>query len=325
MSQRRPDLDVLCFGEALIDFFPEAPGPPLADIERFVRHLGGAPANVSVGLARLGTRVGLMTQVGADDFGVFLRRELVREGVDTTSVGVHPRARTGITFVSVGPKGERSFTSYRPPSADQLIGPEDINEADMGRARVFHYGSSTLASPRSRAATLRALELARVAGCIVSADPNLRLHVWSDSAEARAVVHDALGKTDVVKISEDEIEPLLCTRDVEAAAGAVRALGVGLCVVTLGERGCYFDGAAAGTGFVAGEPAQVVDTTGAGDGFVAGLLSTLSRLFAQGTRPAALPRDLVLSACTVANRVASRVVTRLGATTALPRQADLVR
>jgi fructokinase len=316
-------LDVLCFGEALVDFFPEVPGLPLCDIERFVRHLGGAPANVSVGLARLGLRVGLMTQVGKDDFGTFLRRELAREGVDTTSVGVHASARTGITFVSVGPKGERSLMSYRPPSADQLVGPDDVQEGPIARARVFHYGSSTMATPRSKEGTRRALELAHAAGSIISSDPNLRLPIWPSAAEARAVVREVLGGTELVKLSEDEIEPLVGTRDVARAASAVRELGVGLCVVTLGERGCYFDGAAAGRGLVAGEPVEVVDTTGAGDGFVAGLLSALAPHFAQGLRPAALPSEHVLSACRVGNRAGSRVVTRLGATTALPHRADV--
>src|SRR5262249_60700725 len=101
-------LDVLCFGEVIIDFLPEDAGRRLRDVERFVRHLGGAPANVAVGLARLGAAAGLMTLVGDDEFGAFLRAGLEREGVDVAAVGVHATAPPGIAFVSPGPRRERA-------------------------------------------------------------------------------------------------------------------------------------------------------------------------------------------------------------------------
>src|SRR5262249_56482924 len=116
------DLDVVSFGEAIVDFFPERPGVPLAEVERFSRHLGGAPANVAVGLARLGARSALLTLVGADEFGRFIRAELGREGVDVSGVGTHRTARTGVTFVAVGPAGRRALPLYRHPSAG-LLGP----------------------------------------------------------------------------------------------------------------------------------------------------------------------------------------------------------
>src|SRR5262245_2378546 len=97
------DLDVLSFGEAIVDFFPTVRGVALRDVGRFDRHLGGAPANVAVGVARLGARSGLMTLVGADEFGSFLVGALEKEKVDVAAVGTHRTARTGITFVAVGP------------------------------------------------------------------------------------------------------------------------------------------------------------------------------------------------------------------------------
>jgi fructokinase len=317
------ELGVLSFGEVIVDFFPEAQGILLRDAERFVRHTGGAPANVAVGLARLGVRAGLMTLVGADEFGTYLVQRLEAEGVDTAGVGTHRTARTGITFVAVGPRGERSFLFYRHPSADQLIAEHDVDPALIGRARVFHYGSSTLAREPSRAATRRALALARAAGCVVSCDPNLRMHLWADPAEAAALLRECLASTDVVKISDDELTFICGTSDVEAGARALRQLGVGLAVITLGERGCYFDGAGAGTGWVRGLRVDVVDTTGAGDGFVAGLLCELLPAFSGGARPAELPAERVEAACALANRVAARVVTRFGATAALPTRAEV--
>src|SRR5262249_27701697 len=157
---------ILCFGETIVDFFPETRGVPLRDVARFERHLGGAPANVAVGLARLGVPSGLMTLVGADEFGAFLRNALEAEGGDPAGVGTHRTARTGITFVAVGPRGERSFLFFRHPSADQEIAISDVDPALIARARIFHYGSSTLAREPARAATLHAVRAARAAGCV---------------------------------------------------------------------------------------------------------------------------------------------------------------
>jgi len=316
-------LDVMCFGEVIVDFFPEAQGITIADAERFVRHAGGAPANMATGVARLGRRAGLMTLVGDDDFGRFLRARLSEEGVDISAVGIHPSARTGITFVAVSATGERSFTFYRHPSADQLVDEEHVDPAHIERARVFHWGSSTLSREPCRAATWKALAAARAAGCVISCDPNLRPHLWHDPDEARALIGRGLAMTDVVKLSDDELETVVGTRDPAAGARALRALGPSLVIVTRGASGCIFDGASAGTGELPGERVAVVDTTGAGDGFVAGLLAALAPAFERGVRPADLGAAEVAAACAFANRVAARVVTRFGATAALPRREDL--
>src|SRR5262249_52006068 len=112
-------------------------------------------------------------------------------------------------------------------------------------------------------------------------------------------------------------------------ARVLLGLGVKLAVVTLGERGCYFDGASAGCGWVRGHRVDVVDTTGAGDGFVAGLLAELLPALRRrpGERtspvPEGLTRDAIVAACELANRVAAQVVTRFGATAALPRRSEL--
>jgi fructokinase len=304
-------LDFLSFGEALVDFFPPKPGLPLVDCDVFHRHLGGAPANVAVGLGRLGVAVGLMTLVGSDDFGDFVRRRLAAEGIDVEAVGRHPRAKTGVTFVSVAADGARRFLFFRHPSADQMIGPDDVETRMVTRARVLHVGSSTLSREPARAATWKALEAARGAGCLVSTDPNWRPHLWEEPEAARPILERLLSLADVVKVSDDELSPLTGLSDVEAAAQHIRALGPRLVVVTEGARGCYFDGEA-GRGQVPGEVVPVVDTTGAGDGFVAGLWSVL-------LEEPEWTRAVLEDACRFANHLGALVVTAMGATTALPR------
>src|SRR5207244_7153892 len=133
-------------------------------------------------------RAGLMTLVGPDEFGAFVRARLEREGVDVAAVGTHPVAKTAITFVSVDGAGNRSFMFFRHPSADQSIAPADVDTAQIARARVFHFGSSTMAREPGRSATLAAFESAASAGLVLSTDPNLRRHLWEDPDAAPPLI-----------------------------------------------------------------------------------------------------------------------------------------
>lgn len=322
MSSRARDLDLLSFGEAIIDLFPANPGLPLGEVEVFHRHLGGAPCNVAVNLSRLGLRVGLMTMVGDDEFGRFVRRRLTLEGVDASTVGTHRSARTGITFVAVAADGERSFLSYRGgagmPAADQLIAESDVDAAAVQRARIFHFGSSTMAREPSRAATRKALAAALEGGALISIDPNWRAHLWDDPSAAPQLLRELVARADVLKISDDELGPIVGTSDPKLGARTLRGFGAGLVVVTRGARGCYFD-APCGAGFLDGERVPVIDTTGAGDAFAAGLLASLMPAFAEGRAVADLELGSVRLACTAGNRAGARAVTHLGA---LARLAD---
>src|SRR5262249_10359544 len=227
----------------------------------------------------------------------------------------------GVTFVAVEPAGERSFTFYRHPSADMLLAPVDVDHGVVARADGFHFGSSTLAREPARSALLSALADAREAGCLVSCDPNFRPHLWADPGPAPALIRQTLADCDVVKVSDDELTALLGITDTEAAARALRELGVTLAIVSLGARGCYFE-APGGSGYVPGHKVQVVDTTGAGDGFMAGLWA---RLLPQvrASALAKLDREVLASACAYANQIGALACTKLGATTALPRKHEV--
>lgn len=315
-------LDVLCFGEALLDFFPwpEQTGVPLGDVECFRRHLGGAPANVAIGLARQGAAVGLLTLVGRDEFGRAVREGLRAEGVDVAHVGTHARARTGVTFVSVARDGGRSFLFYRHPSADQCVSVDDVDPSAVRRARVFHFGSSTLSREPGRAATLKAFHLAAESGCFLSTDPNLRPHLWERAEEAGELLRPLLARCDLVKVSDDEIEALAGTADPARGAAALRALGARLVIVTQGAGGLWFDGPG-GRGRVDAEQVAAVDSTGAGDAFVAGVLSSLLPHLRAGRAIADLDEAALRQACATGAHLGACAVTALGATTAVPRRA----
>jgi len=317
--------EAVCLGELLIDFMPQEVGLPLIDTYTFRKAPGGAPANVAVGLARLGVSAGFIGKVGEDAFGRFLARVLQENGVDASHLRFSREARTALAFVSLLPDGERDFMFYRHPSADMLLRPEEIDEAYIAAARVFHFGSITLISEPSRSATLRAAETAREHGLLVSYDPNLRLSLWPDEAAARRGMLTGLPYADVLKVSEEEAAFLTGREDLEEALGRLRRdYDIALAVATLGRAGCFYLGPAGG-GRVPGFEVETVDTTGAGDGFAAGLLAELLRLAPTRADIEKLtPADLA-GLFTFANAVGALTTTKKGAIPSLPTRKQVTQ
>ena len=306
------DLDVVCFGEALVDLLPDRRGR-LRDCERFEVHSGGAPANVAVGLARLGRRVAFRGVLGDDELGYLLLRKLEHEGIECR-FRLITEARTGVWFVALDERGDRTFfTPTGAGSADKFLTAADVDPALWRRARWLHCGSSSHVRPEGQAALKAAVRAAREAGVRVSFDPNVRAHLWSDLRELRALCDDVLPFCDVVKLAEDETAACLGVSTPEAATDHLAALGVELACITLGARGALARQGAHQWRVLAPQ-VEVVDTTGAGDGFVAGLLSRL----AGEESIEAMPREGLEDALRFACEIGSRVCTRLGAVAGLP-------
>lgn len=303
---------VLTLGELLIDFISTETGVSLIQAPAFQKAPGGAPANVAVGLARLGLASGFLGKVGDDDFGHFLAQTLEENGVETAGLRFSQEARTMLAFVSVEPDGERHFMFYRHPSADMLLRPDEIDPDYVRAARILHCGSISLISEPSRSATLHAIETAREAGRLISYDPNLRLNLWPDAAAARAGIMHLWPLAHVIKVSGDELAFLSGTEDAAAAVEKLWHPELRLLVVTGGPRGCHYATATA-RGHVPTYDVDVVDTTGAGDGFVAGLLAGLLENDQAWDDAGALEEVLRL-----ANAVGALTTTHRGAIPALP-------
>jgi fructokinase len=311
--------DVVCFGEVLIDFVPTVTPTTLVDAPAFKKAPGGAPANVAVGLARLGVSSAFMGKVGDDAFGRFLVNTLAEAGVDVGPVRFSSEARTALAFVSLRSDGEREFMFYRHPSADMLFAPAEVDAGVIRNAKLLHYGTISLISEPSRSATLHAIELAKDAGCIVSCDPNLRLALWPDRAAARDGLLRAIAHAQVVKLSDDELRFLTGSDDPAAAREQLWHDRLKLLVVTLGSAGCvYFT--AGFEGVVVGFGVEAVDATGAGDGFVAGLLQGLLADQSDLEEEAR-----VRAICRTANAVGALTTTERGAIPALPTRARVDR
>lgn len=307
--------DVICLGELLIDFVPTVTPTTLIDAPAFVKAPGGAPANVAVGLARLGTPSAFMGKVGDDPFGHFLARTLEEVGVDIGPLHFSGHARTALAFVSLRADGDREFTFYRHPSADMLFTPDEVDARALRAAKALHYGSISLIGEPSRSATLHAIRLAREAGLVLSCDPNLRPALWADLDAARAGLRLAMEHAQIVKLSDDEVAFLVGTADPLRARERLWTDRTELVVITRGHAGCVWL-TREDQDEVAGFPVQAVDTTGAGDGFVAGLLHGLVR-----DRSAITDPDRLRELCRFACAVGALATTSRGAIPALPSLA----
>jgi fructokinase len=304
--------DVITFGELLIDFVPTISNVSLIDAPAFKKAPGGAPANVAVGLSRLGVSTGFMGKVGDDAFGHFLAKVLSENEVDTRELCYSDQARTALAFVSLGADGEREFMFYRHPSADMLHRPEEINIEYIKAVKIFHFGSISLISEPSRSATFRAVNAALDAGLLVSYDPNLRLSLWKDRNTAKQGMMSAWNLAHLIKVSEEEIEFLSGQTDISVGVSMLWHDRLSLLVVTKGKQGCSFF-TKDFSGDVPGIAVEPVDTTGAGDGFVAGLLKGLLE------KPNGWDDLQILSdICYYANAVGALTTTERGAIPALP-------
>ncbi len=305
---------VLTLGELLIDFVPDRTGVTVADAERFVKAAGGAPANVAVGVARLGVASGFVGKVGDDAFGHWLAGVLRDAGVDVAQLRFDATARTALAFVSLDADGERDFLFYRHPSADQLHRSEDLDREALAHTDVLHHGSISLIQEPSRSATLAAIDAARAGGATISYDPNLRLALWPDADAARAGIRSVWDRAHVIKVAEDELAFLTGGTDADAA----RTLwhdDLALLVVTRGAAGVdWFTPNDAG--HVPGVRVTPVDTTGAGDAFVAALLAAWSE-----NADLAGDRAALEAALYGANAYAALTTTQPGAIPALPDRA----
>ncbi|KAL8141493.1 hypothetical protein V2J09_014525 [Rumex salicifolius] len=274
---KNSDSLVVCFGEMLIDFVPTVSGVSLADAPAFEKAPGGAPANVAVGVSRLGGSSAFIGKVGADEFGYMLADILKKNGVDNSGVRYDHKARTALAFVTLRSDGEREFLFFRHPSADMRLDQSELDVELLKKAKIFHCGSISLIEDPCRTAHLAAVDIVKKAKAFVSYDPNLRLALWPSEDAAWHGIMSVWDEADLIKISEDEITFLTKENnpDDKVVLDKLFHSNLKLLIVTEGSGGCrYYTKSFKGR--VAAMKVKPVDTTGAGDAFVGGLLSQLA-------------------------------------------------
>ena len=316
--------DVLAIGEMLIDFTPGERGVSLGRVPFFEKAPGGAPANVAVGIQKLGGRAAFIGKFGADPFGDYLLDVLRECGVDTSGCAQTNKAKTGLAFIAVAEDGEREFHFYRDPSADMLLDEDDIDEERVKQSRIVHVGSVTQLLPEAYAATLKAVKLAQQHGAIVSFDVNFRLGIWRGrEEEGKAKIHETIRYTDVLKVNEDELLFITGTDDLETGTLQLLQMGPKIVFVTLAEKGVYYR-SHNHVGKIPSFKVQAVDATGAGDGFVAGFLRQLAdRVQGRGIDLSLAMHEEIEEMAKYGAAVGALTVTKMGAIPALPTKEEV--
>ena len=306
--------EVTCVGEALIDFLSTSAAAGLEHAAGFLKAAGGAPANVAVGLARLGTRSAFVGKVGDDPFGHFIAAELRRLGVDINGLRFDRARRTRLAFVSFTADGERDFAFWENHPADLELRFRDIDLPHVLRSRIVHISSFMLISGSTRKALLKLARAAGSHGCLVSFDPNLRLSLWPSKQRARETLLEMTRRSSILRLNGEEARFLTGINNSMRAAERLRAAGPDLVVITEGGKGCYFQ-TALHDGDVPGFRVPAKDTTGCGDAFLAGLLHGI---VARGAAPGDLGSDDLREICRFGNAVGALVATESGAMAAMP-------
>ena len=308
---------VVTLGEVVADAYPE---PASADAELpFTARPGGAPANVAVGVARLGAPAAFVGRLGDDPFGHFIRRAIDNEGVDTGGVTFEqPPTRTTLAFVTISDDGDRSFTFYRSdPAADELLAPDDIDPDVLDGGSFANFGSIPLITDPVRSATVHFAELANERDVAVAFDVNLREDLWPSLDEFRRVIQPVLDLSQIVKLSDDELQPVLGTDDPDEACDLLLDRGVNLALVSMGAAGARYAGPSFRGSVDAVRLDEIADATGAGDAFLAATLAHLSEHASWNTE------DVVRTAVRRGAAAGALACSKFGAMTALPDRDTL--
>ncbi len=295
-------VDVVGIGEILIDLIAQE-SVPINEAVTFKRFPGGAPANVLVGISRLGLSVGMITRVGNDFFGRYLLSVLKREKIDTKCVKIDEIYKTGLAWVGLNEDKKPSFSFYRSPCADINLQKSDIDKEYITTAKVLHYGTVSMAEEPARSSIFHAISIAHENGVVVTCDPNFREDLWRTESPY-TYLNKVIPKTDILKISIEDSEGLTNEFDEESLYSLINK-GPKIILVTQGAEGA--------TAYTKDEKITVksynvntVDTTGAGDAFMAGFIF------------AYLYNYKLYECISFANKVASISTTKMGAMSALP-------
>jgi 5-dehydro-2-deoxygluconokinase len=310
--------DLITMGRVGVDLYPEQIGVRLADVRTFAKSLGGSATNVAVAAARLGARAAVITKVGDDPFGPYVREALEDFGVDGRWVGTHPRLRTPVVFCEIFPPDDFPLLFYREPTApDMTLETGELDLEAIRRARVFWTTGTGLSAEPSRSATLAALAARDDAepGAITVHDLDHRPQFWSsptqpDESEAGEWGRKALAHATVAVGNRDEAAVVTGTRDPAQAAERLLELGVRVAIVKQGPAGVLAR-TASQTVEVPPVPTDVVCGLGAGDAFGGALVHAM--LAGAGLE----------EAVRLANAAGSYVASQLACADAMPTLEEL--
>lgn len=310
--------DVIALGELLIDFTQN--GLSEQGNGLFEANPGGAPCNVLSMLNNLRKKTSFIGKVGNDQFGKTLKKALEELGIGTENLLMDNEVHTTLALVHTFADGDRDFSFYRNPGADMMLTVDELNLDLVRDTRIFHFGTLSMTHDGIRATTKKAVETAKEAGALISFDPNLREPLWDSLDNAKEQVRWGLGKCDVLKISDNEIQWLTGENDFTAGVKKIREeFPIPLILVSMGRDGsrAYY-----GDHYVEVAPflqKNTIETTGAGDTFCACVLNYVLEHDLE-----ALTDEQLKEMLTFANAAASIITTRKGALRVMPTREEVL-
>ncbi len=288
MPNAMKTLDVIAIGRASVDLYGAQVGGRLEDMASFNKYIGGSPTNMAAGMARLGLKSALITRVGNEHMGRFIREELAREGVDVTGVKTDPERLTALVLLGIRDEHQFPLIFYRENCADMALCEDDIDADFIASSRAVIATGTHLSHKNTEAAVLKALNIARATGGQTALDIDYRPNLWGlaghgdgesrfiESAAVTAKLQTHLHLFDLIVGTEEEFHIAGGSTDTITALRAVRAVSKATLVCKRGAAGAVaFTGAVpdslddgeTGPGF----PIEVFNVLGAGDGFMSGL------------------------------------------------------
>ena len=309
--------DVIALGELLIDFTMN--GQSDQGNNMFEACPGGAPCNVLALLNKMGKKTAFVGKVGEDQFGRLLKETITEAGIDASNLKMDSEVNTTLAFVHTFPDGDREFSFYRNPGADMMLTEDEVDPAFIGQAGIFHFGTLSMTHEGVRAATKKAVQAAKEAGCLISFDPNLRPPLWSSLDLAKEQMEYGFGVCDILKISDNEIQFVSGKEDYdEGIAYLQEKYQIPLILLTMGKDGsrAYYKGMRVER---PGFSVKTIETTGAGDTFCG---SSLNYILEHDLD--SLTEDELGEMLTFANAAAAIVTTRKGAIRAMPAKEEVL-
>lgn len=301
---------LLSAGELLIDLLGTEITQSLIDATQYKKIQGGSPANLAANMARLGSNVALISCVGNDNLGAFLKDEIAKTGIDTSHIAVSEAQPTSIVVVS-RTKGTPDFVAYR--TADRMLQPHHIPDELLAQASIFHTTCFALSQEPAQSTLVDAAQRAYTQGCKTSMDANYAPSIWPNRQEAWNVISAYCKNGALVKISEDDAERLYGKKvDNEQIIKDIHNMGAELVCLTLGGDGSLISYEYGAKQYrLLGKKIEVVDATGAGDAFWSGFLTAYTdakdivtcahagmnmaakKLTTQGPLPAKVEREIL--------------------------------
>jgi 5-dehydro-2-deoxygluconokinase len=321
-------LDLICLGRVGVDLYAEQVGARLEDVSSFAKYLGGSPANIAFGAARLGLRSALVSRVGDDPMGRFILETLRREGCDTGALGIDPKRLTALVLLGLKDRHTFPLVFYRENCADMALTARDIKENFIASGRALLVSGTHLSTQGVLKASLKAIEYAQKHALHRILDIDYRPVLWGLTGKAAGEIRyvpdqqvsrrlqELLPRFDLVFGTEEEFRIAGGEEDLTAALKRVRALTGAMLVVKLGARGCLaLSGPIPASLHEAplhrGVEVQVLNVLGAGDAFAAGFLYGW------------LTGGDIGRCCALANLCGALVVSRHACAPAMPTRAEI--